>query len=114
MGMGISIMGSDFLAQLPLRIFISFARTKETKQRKFAGCTFLPTPALFCAKQKELATLKQLFVLTLRKAPPFHGKKVRPDLHVFYATLLRSLFVDVCLLFPICFARLLSAFSGEA
>ena len=48
----------------PHKLFISFARTKETKQRrvvedyvrkKFAVCTFLPTPLLFFAKQKELA-----------------------------------------------------------
>jgi len=45
------------------RLFISFARTKETKQRKFAGCIFLPTPVIYSAKQKELASLKQLFVL---------------------------------------------------
>ena len=42
-------------------LFISFARTKETKQRKFAVCTFLPTPVLFCAKQKELADAQTAF-----------------------------------------------------
>ena len=56
-------------------LFISFARTKETKQRrvvedsvrkKFAVCTFLPTPVLFCAKQKELASLKQLLLMPQR------------------------------------------------
>ena len=56
------------LSLKPRRLFISFARTKETKQRKFAGCTFLPTPALFSAKQKELATLKQLFVFYAPKS----------------------------------------------
>ena len=56
-----------FLAQAAW-LFISFARTKETKQRKFAGCTFLPTPALFYAKQKELASLKQLFVFNAPKS----------------------------------------------
>ena len=72
MGMGTSIMGSDFFAQSPLGfsallllkpqgLFISFARTKETKQRKFAVCTFLPTPALFSAKQKELADAQTAF-----------------------------------------------------
>ena len=38
------------------------------KQRKFAVCTFLPTPALFSAKQKELASLKQLFVFYAPKS----------------------------------------------
>ena len=56
------------LSLKPRRLFISFARTKETKQRKFAVCTFLPTPALFSAKQKELATLKQLFVFHAPKS----------------------------------------------
>ena len=56
------------LLLMPQRHFISFARTKETKQRKFAVCTFLPTPALFSAKQKELASLKQLFVFNAPKS----------------------------------------------
>ena len=53
-----------FVALLSLKprgLFISFARTKETKQRKFAVCTFLPTPALFSAKQKELADAQTAF-----------------------------------------------------
>ena len=50
------------LSLKPRRLFISFARTKETKQRKFAVCTFWATPASVSAKQKELASLKQLFV----------------------------------------------------
>ena len=54
----------------PQGLFISFARTKETKQRrvvedyvrkKFAVYTFLPTPALFYAKQKELADAQTAF-----------------------------------------------------
>ena len=56
------------LSLKPRGLFISFARTKETKQRKFAVCTFLPTPALFSAKQKELASLKQLFVFYAPKS----------------------------------------------
>jgi hypothetical protein len=75
----------SFFAQLPLGfvallslkprgLFISFARTKETKQRKFAVCTFWATPASVSAKQKELASLKQLFLfyapsLSLRFTP---------------------------------------------
>jgi len=37
-------------------------KKNETK-RKFAVCIFLPTPLIFSAEQKELASLKQLFVL---------------------------------------------------
>jgi hypothetical protein len=57
-----------FFGQGPQQLVISFARTKETKQRKFAGCIFLPTPALFPTKQKELASLKQLFVFNVPKS----------------------------------------------
>ena len=56
------------LSLKPRGLFISFARTKETKQRKFAVCTFCATPALFSAKQKELASLKQLFVFHAPKS----------------------------------------------
>ena len=49
------------LSLKPRRLFISFARTKETKQRKFAVCTFCATPALFFAKQKELADAQTAF-----------------------------------------------------
>ena len=49
------------LSLKPRRLFISFARTKETKQRKFAVCTFWATPALFSAKQKELADAQTAF-----------------------------------------------------
>ena len=42
-------------------------KKNETK-RKFAGCIFLPTPALLYAKQKELASLKQLFVFNAPKS----------------------------------------------
>ena len=49
------------LSLKPRRLFISFARSKETKQRKFAVCTFCATPALFFAKQKELADAQTAF-----------------------------------------------------
>ena len=96
-----------FFAQLPLGmnaafslkprgLFISFARTKETKQRKFAVCTFLPTPALFSAKQKELASLKQLFVFHAPKSTCASRQKSEAgSLCFFYATSLRSLVCDV-------------------
>ena len=48
---------SDILPDL----FISFARTKETKQRKFAVCTFLPTPFGDYTKGKELANAQTAF-----------------------------------------------------
>ena len=72
-------------------LFISFARTKETKQRKFAVCTFLPTPALFSAKQKELASLKQLFVFNAPKSTSASRQKSEAGPVRFGATLLRSL-----------------------
>ena len=41
---------------------------KKITKRKNQGCTFLPTPVLFSAKQKELASLKQLFVFNAPKS----------------------------------------------
>ena len=80
------------LLLMPQGHFISFARTKETKQRKFAVCTFLPTPALFSTKQKELASLKQLFVFHAPKSPCASRQKSEAGpLYFFYATSLRSL-----------------------
>ena len=65
-----------------LFIFLLHEQKKNETKRKFAGCIFLPTPALFYAKQKELASLKQLFVFNAPKstsasrqkneAGPFH------------------------------------------
>jgi hypothetical protein len=49
------------LSLKPRGLFISFARTKETKQRKFAVCTFWATPASVSAKQKELADAQTAF-----------------------------------------------------
>ena len=84
------------LSLKPRWLFISFARTKETKQRKFAVCTFLPTPALFSAKQKELASLKQLFVFYAPKSTfASRQKSEAGPLCFFYATSLRSLGCDV-------------------
>ena len=49
------------LSLKPRRLFISFPRRKETKQRKFAVCTFWATPASVSAKQKELADAQTAF-----------------------------------------------------
>ena len=51
-----------------LFIFLLHEQKKNETKRKFAGCIFLPTPALFYAKQKELASLKQLFVFNAPKS----------------------------------------------
>ena len=83
------------LSLKPRRLFISFARTKETKQRKFAVCTFLPTPALFSAKQKELASLKQLFVFYAPKSTSASRQKSEAGPLCFFVTSLRSLGCDV-------------------
>ena len=79
------------LSLKPRRLFISFARTKETKQRKFAVCTFLPTPALFSAKQKELATLKQLFVFYAPKSTFASRQKSEAGPLCFYLCNIASL-----------------------
>ena len=97
------------LSLKPRRLFISFARTKETKQRKFAVCTFWTTPALFCAKQKELASLKQLFVFHAPKSTCALRQKSEAGPLCFFATSLRSLGCDV---FFFCFARFFVIQSG--
>ena len=56
-----------FLYMFPFIFLLPEQKKNETK-RKFAVCIFLPTPVLFSAKQKELATLKQLFVLHAPKS----------------------------------------------
>ena len=94
------------LSLKPRGLFISFARTKETKQRKFAVCTFLPTPVLFSAKQKELASLKQLFVFHAPKSTSALRQKSEAGPYCFFTTSLRSLGVGV---FLFCFARFLSS-----
>jgi hypothetical protein len=78
-------------------------KKNETK-RKFAVCIFLPTPALFSTKQKELASLKQLFVFNVPKSTSASRQKKEAG---FYATLLR-------LLLSFTYFLDLPAFSGEA
>ena len=87
------------LSLKPRRLFISFARTKETKQRKFAVCTFLPTPALFSAKQKELASLKQLFVFYAPKSTSASRQKSEAGPLCFFLRNIASLVGGWCFLF---------------
>ena len=79
------------LSLKPRRLFISL-HEQRNEAKKFAVCTFWPTPALFSAKQKELASLKQLFVFHAPKSTFASRQKseVGP-LCFFYATSLRSL-----------------------
>ena len=92
----LSFVKESFFAHAPLGLFISFARTKETKQRrvvedsvrkKFAVCTFLPTPILFYTKQKELAVAQTSLAQAARALHFFartkkRSKKIR-RLHFF-------------------------------
>ena len=86
------------VAQSPQGLFISFARTKETKQRKFAVCTFWATLVSVSAKQKELASLKQLFVFN---APTLTSAS-RPKSEAgpsYFLLNIASLVGSVCVLF---------------
>ena len=75
---------------------ISFLLPEQKKRNKENSPS-----ALFCLlrhfsplnKKNSLRSNSFLF-FTLRKAPPLYGKKVRPDLSAFFATLLRSLGCD--------------------
>ena len=80
-----------FFGRGPQQHVISFARTKETKQKKFAVCTFGATPASVSAKQKELASLKQLFVFNAPTLTSASRPKSEAGPFCFYATSLRSL-----------------------
>ena len=51
-----------FFYYMVLTFSFALMQKKKITKRKNQGCTFLPTPALYSAKQKELASLKQLFV----------------------------------------------------
>ena len=77
---------------------------KKSNKRKNQGCTFLPTPVLFYTKQKELASLKQLFVFNAPKSTSASRQKSEAGPVRFSITLLRSLGVYVLLalkrLFP--------------
>ena len=74
-----------------LFIFLLHEQKKNETKRKFAGCIFLPTPALFYAKQKELASLKQLFVFNAPKSTSASRSKSEAGPLCSFATLLRSL-----------------------
>ena len=67
----------------------SFAlmQKKKITKRKNQGCTFLPTPVLFSAKQKELASLKQLFVFNAPKSTSASRQKseANPWRNIAYA-----------------------------
>ena len=96
-----------FVASLslkPRRLFISL-HEQRNEAKKFAVCTFLPTPALFSAKQKELASLKQLFVFHAPKSTSASRQKSEAGPYCFFATSLRSLEWGV---FFFCFALFLS------
>jgi hypothetical protein len=83
------------LSLKPRRLFISL-HEQRNEAKKFAVCTFLPTPALFSTKQKELASLKQLFVFHAPKSTSASRQKSEAGpLCFFYATSLRSLGCDV-------------------
>jgi hypothetical protein len=95
---GFRSIAAGLVASLSLKprgLFISFARTKETKQRKFAVCTFWATPASVSAKQKELASLKQLFVFNAPTLTSASRPKSEAGPFYFFATSLCSLNVGV-------------------
>ena len=79
-----------FFVSIPF-IFLLHEQKKNETKRKFAVCIFLPTPALFSAKQKELASLKQLFVFHAPKCTCASRQKSEAGPLCFFATSLCSL-----------------------
>ena len=67
---------------------------KETKQRNSPSALFCLLRHFSLLNKKNSLCSNSFLFFTLRKAPPLHGKKVRPDLSAFFATLLRSLGCD--------------------
>ena len=67
---------------------------KETKQRNSPSALFCLLRHFSPLNKKNSLRSNSFLFFTLRKAPPLHGKKVRPDLSAFFATLLRSLGCD--------------------
>ena len=69
---------------------------RKTKQKENSPSAFFCLLRYFFPlKKKNSLRSNSFFFLTLQKAPPLHGKKMRPDLDVFWggekATSLRSL-----------------------
>ena len=65
---------------------------KETKQRNSPSALFCLLRHFSPLNKKNSLRSNSFLFFTLRKAPPLHGKKVRPDLCAFfYTTSLRSL-----------------------
>ncbi len=67
------------LFYLPIFTFTFALMQKKSNKRKNQGCTFLPTTVLFSAKQKELASLKQLFVFNAPKSTSASRQKSEAD-----------------------------------
>ncbi|MBR1972508.1 MAG: hypothetical protein IKA16_03635, partial [Oscillospiraceae bacterium] len=60
----------------PLGSSFSLHEQRKRCKRNSPAGIFIPTPALFYTKQKELAFSSNSFLfLTLRKAPALNGKK---------------------------------------
>ena len=72
------------LSLKPRRLFISFARTKETKQRKFAGCRSRAKIFTLFLKKKNSLTLKQLFLLHGKEQKFLNALPRRPEANVEY------------------------------
>ena len=69
---------------------------KETKQRNSPSALFCLLRHFSPLNKKNSLRSNSFLFFTLRKAPPLHGKKVRPDLDLFFdSTSLRSLLVYV-------------------
>ena len=76
-------------------IFLLPEQKKNETKRKFAVCIFLPTLVGDCTKEKELASLKQLFLFNVPSLSRRFTAKKRGRTFIFFKwrhlTLLRSL-----------------------
>ena len=82
-----------FFGRGPQQHVISFARTKETKQRRVVedlseknspSALFGLLRQVFPLNKKNSLRSNSFLFLTLQHSPPLHAQKVRPDLSAFF------------------------------
>ena len=70
---------SETFSLKPRRLFISFPRRKETKQRKFAGYVPEAKICTFFLKKKNSLTLKQLFLFNEKSHKFLHASPLMSE-----------------------------------
>ena len=90
---------------------ISFLLPEQKKRNKenSPSALFCLLRQVFPLNKKNSLRSNSFLFLTLQPSPPLHAQKVRPDLHAFYSTSLRSLRFDVFFFALLVFSFILSS-----